>query len=1077
MFLLPHLRLRGFVLALSLLASSATSAATVLMVTAGSTLSATESARRSQFEAWGYTVATIEDSDSQANFNAALSSVDVVYVPESVISADVGYKLRETPLGIVNEERALMDEFGISSNFTTSASTHVFIIDASHPITSPFGTTSVTVFTQSTNGLVMTASQAPGLQVLGLWNSSSLSLGVLDVGATLVNTYNSNNTAAGRRVQLPFVDDGFDWGRLTNDGLTIIKRSIEWAVASQPGLIGHWKLDETSGTTAADSSGAGNDGTYTNGPVLGGAGVYGNAAAFDGVNDYVTISGGATFNLRNSLTVSCWAKSDNSVWSGYGCLVSKRNQFYLHPSYNSTYIYFGVDHTEVGDYQAGFDMAVLGPNSIQDWHHYVGVYDEDALTLNLYVDGILRSTFPVPAGTVLNSDSGNLTIGWDDGIPGTRYFDGQIDDVRLYNKALSEAEVAVLCGLIGHWKFDEGLGTTVSDSSGNANDASFNTGTPTWVDGVRGKALQFDGTSDAVTGTNVSPPETGAVALWIRSDGPPTARQRPWGVGSDYEMWQDSDGLVSMDLSTDGYQGGFIATTPTYTAGRWYHFVAQYNSETDAYEIYINGQPHKSGVSTWNIQQQAANLLTFGTRTGSTERFSGALDDFRIYNRWLSAEEIANIYGLVGHWKLDENSGSIATDSSGAGLEGAYANGAAPGGTGPFPGSGGNAAEFNGAGAEIDLPAMEFDFSDGFAASFWVKPADAPGTGQTQAFLGLSNGTSVDEIWLGWVDAVGLQLYLTDTTDGSTLRTIEDNTDFVVDQWVHCVAVVDASGNATLYRDGQVAKTGFYTSLPTGVLRTQTSIGTSSINDHHDGLMRDVRLYNRPLQLYEVAELHGLVSHWKLDEGAGSVAADSSLMGNDATFVSGSWLPSAQDGAGVLLNGATDYLQASGLGIEAVNDEFSLAGWVRADGIPDAMGIITKGSSGQAYSMTFDDDNTIGIRANEGAGVTGGSGLLSHGSDGSVYVGEWKHVAVSYAGGIAYFYINGALDSTQSVPGVQVGDINQPLYLGRHNSLFFQGALDDLRVYNRAISAEEAAAAHGSGASPGIRIIRWVEAR
>ena len=70
------------------------------------------------------------------------------------------------------------------------------------------------------------------------------------------------------------------------------------------------------------------------------------------------------------------------------------------------------------------------------------------------------------------------------------------------------------------------------------------------------------------------------------------------------------------------------------------------------------------------MSQQAAAVLSFGTRTGSTEYWSGALRDVRVYTRKLCPAEIAELYGLVGHWKLDETSGTTAADSSGLGRNG-----------------------------------------------------------------------------------------------------------------------------------------------------------------------------------------------------------------------------------------------------------------------------------------------------------------------------------------------------------------------------------------------------------------------
>ena len=95
-----------------LLSFGSANAQELLFITNDSSLTSDEQSYKSQFEAWGYTVTTIVDTDSQSNYDAALSTSDVVYVSEDVISGSVSYKLRETTVGVVSSEGWLDNELG-----------------------------------------------------------------------------------------------------------------------------------------------------------------------------------------------------------------------------------------------------------------------------------------------------------------------------------------------------------------------------------------------------------------------------------------------------------------------------------------------------------------------------------------------------------------------------------------------------------------------------------------------------------------------------------------------------------------------------------------------------------------------------------------------------------------------------------------------------------------------------------------------------------------------------------------------------------------------------------------------------
>ncbi len=1039
-------------------ATSQLRAANVLLVTEAAPIGTEEAARKTSFESWGHTVTTIADNASQSAFDTAVAACDVVYISSTVQEWQLGTKVRDVTKGVVCEERYLDNEMRFSTADGWNAShNNIEILNNTHPVTTGLSTGFVTIFSSNQQVTLMNPTIGSGAQLLAKQNyTAGTTLAAFDKGAAMANS----GTAAGRRVRLPWGVDGFNWSSLNANGLRVAQQAIAWAGETRQ-LVLHWKLDETSGTTAADSSGLGNAGTYTNGPTLGVSARRNLGTQFSTGSQYAFAPATSSLNaigVNNAdFTVAFWVKpgAPNGGWRPLfhkGSANMERGPgIWLQPSINR--IHYTISTTASSN-ETNDSVASLTSG---EWSHVL--IRKEGSAYRCYINGQLDSTRSLAGST--SGNSGPLYVGDDPWYAGSGC---AFDDVRIYNYALTIAEIADVYGFVGHWTFDEGTGTTVADSSGAGHDAAFKTGTPAWVPGVRGYALEFNGTNDAATIVPFDPPESGAVSLWLRSDGPPTARQRPWGVGGDYEMWQDPDGLMSMDLGTDGFQGGLLTAMPLYVAGKWYHIVVQYDAGDESYELYINGALHTAGVSTFDITKQLAAELTFGTRTGSTERFRGALDDFRVYSRWLGAEEIAQLYGLVGHWTFDEGTGTTVADTSGAGANASFATGTPTW----IEGVRGNALKFNGANDAITD--TNFDPPSTGAIAFWYR-RDTQQTGQERPF-GLGGDWEARQevdgriaFDLGGSPYAGSEVFQTTTAQPN------------VGRWRHLVAQFDADNDTfEVYVDGQLEGSGTNTVAMVQQAAARLSFGArTGSTQRFNGALDDFRIYNRKLSVGEIAELYGLIGWWKLDEGSGTVAYDSSGLDNHAMLVSGNWLSSAKDEGGIELDGVTDHLIVPSFGNGYIDDQFSLVAWVRADILPDVMGIITKGSGNQAFSMTFDDDSSLGLHANSGGGVTGGSGSLSHASGASLPVGPWKHVAACYDGTKCIFYIDGALDSTFTVPGVQVGSINEALYLGVHDDLYFNGRLDDLRVYNRAISAPEAAALHSGATGGGLRIMRWVE--
>jgi hypothetical protein len=199
-------------------------------------------------------------------------------------------------------------------------------------------------------------------------------------------------------------------------------------------LVGAWAFDEASGTAAKDLSGRGNGGTVSGAKRV--AGRYGKALSFDGVNDLVTVADSASLDLTTAMTIEAWVQP--SKLTGSWRTVAVKEQ----PSQLSYALYAGNGNNNgnrpSGHVNTGGDVALPGTASLGTgrWTHLASTWD--GTTIRLYVDGKEVSSARV-TGTATTSGK-PLRIGgnqvW------SEWFSGLIDEVRVYNRALTAAEVA-----------------------------------------------------------------------------------------------------------------------------------------------------------------------------------------------------------------------------------------------------------------------------------------------------------------------------------------------------------------------------------------------------------------------------------------------------------------------------------------------------------------------------------------------------------------------------------------------------------------------------------------------------------
>ncbi|MBW7990632.1 MAG: LamG domain-containing protein [Planctomycetes bacterium] len=201
------------------------------------------------------------------------------------------------------------------------------------------------------------------------------------------------------------------------------------AGAADPDLVAHWKFDDGSGTTLFDSSGNGHDGTLVGDPKWV-PGRLGGALEFDGDGDFVELENNTDFDIPVNITITCWIKVNQFDKTWQAIVTNGDGSWRVHRSSSSNNIAWGSSGLSPTDLTGTTDV------STGEWFHIAAVYNGTQKLL--YINGNLDASSD-STGNINNSTYG-VNIGENDQATG-RYFDGLIDDVRIYRRALLDVEI------------------------------------------------------------------------------------------------------------------------------------------------------------------------------------------------------------------------------------------------------------------------------------------------------------------------------------------------------------------------------------------------------------------------------------------------------------------------------------------------------------------------------------------------------------------------------------------------------------------------------------------------------------
>lgn len=601
--------------------------------------------------------------------------------------------------------------------------------------------------------------------------------------------------------------------------------------ALSKGLVGYWKLDESTWNGTAgevvDSSGNSNNGAAKSGATITG-GKFGNGGNFDGSSNYVDAGHGSSLDITQAITISCWFKL-NSVsgnqefidkyWGSYGIANSG--------GYLQLYYVDQPDNT----LRTVSDHNVISPGT---WYHFVGVVDSKGKA-SIYLNGRLESSADFIGTSIRSRSSDSLFIGAM-GDQGTRQsiVNGIVDDVRIYNRALSFGEVSALYnwapGPVGYWNFEEGQGNTVYDRAGTPS-ATLNNGTWSgtgshWTSGKYGKGGKFNGSNDYVDIHNpmtIAKTTPFSLSAWVYSSANTNGcisqnapEHAPYnGVWFCYGSSVGGNNKPAFALVDTNSKQINIRATNAISINSWHYLSATYDGGASiaGMKIYVDGiqvSTTTTASDTFTSDLNNTGNWRIGTDgySNPVDFFPGKIDEVRIYNYVRTSGQIVEdmnaghpaggspVGSQVGYWKFDEGYGNIAKNSGNSGM---LYNGSVSGASWSNDGKFGKALAFSGTNT-VTIPdgGNAFDFGSGnFTISTWIKT----GTSADNRNLinkGASSGYS------GW--RFGLQNGRPHTLIGDASSYVENylsSVSIADNKWHQLVVVYDRSKYATAYIDGK----------------------------------------------------------------------------------------------------------------------------------------------------------------------------------------------------------------------------------------------------------------------------------
>ena len=793
------------------------------------------------------------------------------------------------------------------------------------------------------------------------------------------------------------------------------------------------------------------------------------AFSFDGVQGGIRANNAAQLNSANA-TISFWIKPTAFPAQGEAYLLSfggwqERWKISM-PNHGKP-----VFTTHAGG-NCCSDMDSGTPLTIGSWTHVVMTHDgaKDII----YFNGVQVNEKNVTGA--LDATVHPLGIGYDP-IDNANYFNGALDEVQLFNTALTAPQIAALYaaqnttpavaqGKVADYQFN-GDGTDETTFGNHADISSATLATDRF--GFGNSALLMNGTSSEVRAANGAQLNSGTttVSFWVKVNSLP-------GNGEaflfSYGGWQER---FKLSLPTHGK----VVWTTNHTngisdmdagggnelpVGIWKQVVVVHDGTSD--KIFIDGVL-KATKAVAGLLNPTTKPLGIGYNAiDGGNWFDGLLDDIAIYNYALSDTEIGALYTTESTFPGPQNELVASYSLNGNGTDDSqFSNDAilAAGATAVANRHGWASNAMTGHATAANSAALQSDFT---TISFWAKPNSIPASGEVYL---LSNG-GWQERWKISMPSHGKPVFTTHA-GGNCCSDMDSGTPLTVGTWTHIVMVHDGTSDIIYYNGVKVNE-----KTVTGTLdktKYPLGMGWDPIDESgdFDGALDDIQIYNRALNAVEISALY--TAQNPAPVVAGNLVADykSSGNANDATgyhnhaVVQGAQLSTDRFGKSnqaYSFNGVNQSLVAANSPqLNSANTTISF--WVKPAAFPASgeVFILSNGGWQERWKISMPGHGKPVFTTH-----AGGNCCSDLDSGTPLTLGTWTHVVMTHDGAKDIIYFDGVQVNEKNAPGA-LDVTTKPLGIGFDpidNNYFFNGSLDEVQVYNVALNAAEVAALYAA---------------
>jgi hypothetical protein len=900
------------------------------------------------------------------------------------------------------------------------------------------------------------------------------------------------------------------------------------------GLVAAYSFNEGTGTTLTDLSGNNLNGTIVN-AAWSSSGKFGGALSFNGTSSYVDLGNPAALQLTGSMTIEAWVKAAATP-ADDGQIVAKSNgtgwEFKTSPDTGPHTFGVGVSGA-TGSMTQRYSTTARALNT---WYHVAGVFDASGRTLGIYVNGVLdngtlRNT--VPASQV--NASVNVNIGR---RTGGFYFNGLIDEVRIYNRALSGVEiqsdmntplgsrlvfsqplsgstisgttVQVRYSAVGdlsgvdhaHFQLDAAPEVMDIDFDGNYQFTSVAPGSHV----LRGYLARADHSaipgSDSTVSFTTTVPDTSAPTISITQ---PLAGATLGGPVTVVATASDDVGVAGVQFLLDGANlgsevlggGPFSASWDTRLAGNGPHILSA-RARDAAGNVSLAPDTNVTVFNDTTAPVVTVSAPAAGaTVNGTVQVSASATDDVAVtgVQFLLDGSPLGNEIAGTGPYLIGWDTGTTA---NGVHTLSARAHDAAGNASISSPVSV-TVSNVDAVPPAVSLTAPSAGATVGADVTVSAATSDNVGVVGVQFLLdGASLGSELvgpGPYAISWNTRTagnGSHQLSARARDGAGNTTLSVAVSVVVfnDVTPPSGAISAPAAGATVSGAVVVSATA---SDDVGVVGVQflvdgTNLGaevtgpgpysaswntTASANGQHtiSARLRDTagNSATTPGVTVTVANTapSGLLAAYSFSEGTGTTTADSSGNGLTGTLSGATWTTAGRIGKALSFNGTSNFVNIGNPTQLRGTGSMSWAAWVYATGNPPDDGdIISKanGSTGWQFKTSPDTGPYTFAIAVTG---TGTGGMTQRYSTTVRALNTWYHVVGVYDAATRSLdiYVNGVLDNgvlRGTIPSAMTSN-SLNVNIGRRTTgFYFRGTIDEVKVFNRALTAAEVQALYGS---------------